>query len=882
MKKITALIAIAFIALFASCQNKVKLVNPDIIKSDAAGNVYVMQRYDKIIKFNQNNEILFEIGKKDEFKKNYSYPWHFDVDEGGDVYVVYIALDYKTGKTAREEIVKYNSRGKFEKIVFQIVYTREEMEKRAHAYSIMSIALSHTTIYAVLSQEDGSVELLKISLAGEVMGRSALDIGTLGDMCVSKSGTIIMTDIARNQIMSVNDSGRVLRRFGTTGVNGGDFRCPISVCVDDRENVYVCDEGNRRIQKLNSNSGFVSFFKNPAIAQGPNDIDLRSITPVKGDFYAIELLGNRIIVFGPDGEIKREISHLLDAGYKRFLHITLLFLGLLLGAVVVVVLLRLAIKAFQLKIGVRLIVLFAGTGVAVVFVVSILIYSISYKNYENEIREKYLTIAQMLAAEIKYEDVEMVKGTEDEIYQKLLNKFKVVVKKSSNIDWIGLYLVDDKHFYYGIDTGESGVYTPIFKISRQHLEVLKSGRPGYFEYKDESGTYLAAVAPITNVNGEVKTILEVSCDLGFLKEYRKTIFYNVLWVSVVCIVIFCLISVLLSLTITSPIKDLTLGAMAVEKGRFDFRLKSKHQHEVGRFINTFNAMMVSLSEKEKIRSIMNKVVSKEVAYELLKNKIELGGAERHASILFSDIRGFTTIAENMEPADLIIMLNEYFSRMSPLVDKEGGVIDKYIGDAIMAIFGAPLEFPDDSMRAVRAGVTMINELKSFNENRIEMNLVPIKIGVGINSGNVVAGNIGSENRLNYTIIGDAVNLASRLEGLTKYYGVEMIISEEVADQVKDSFVLRELDVVRVKGKKEGCKIFEVMVRNEDKWIDTINIFKQAMIHYRAQQWDEAEAYFQKVLEVEPSDNPSRIYIARINQYRLQPPPHDWDGVYVAK
>ena len=236
----------------------------------------------------------------------------------------------------------------------------------------------------------------------------------------------------------------------------------------------------------------------------------------------------------------------------------------------------------------------------------------------------------------------------------------------------------------------------------------------------------------------------------------------------------------MSLTITRPVKELTLGALAVEQGRYDYRLKSKHQHEVGRFIATFNEMMVSLSEKEKIRSIMNKVVSKEVAHELLRNRVELGGAERRVSILFTDIRGFTTLAESMAPADLVQMLNDYFSRMSPVIDKEGGVIDKYIGDAIMAIFGAPIEFPDDALRAVRAGAIMLAELRAFNAERAALQLPPIHIGVGINCGTVVAGNIGSESRLNYTIIGDAVNLASRLEGLTKHYEVGMIVSEGVA------------------------------------------------------------------------------------------------------
>jgi len=290
-------------------------------------------------------------------------------------------------------------------------------------------------------------------------------------------------------------------------------------------------------------------------------------------------------------------------------------------------------------------------------------------------------------------------------------------------------------------------------------------------------------------------------------------------------------------------------------------------------------MMLSLSEKEKIRGIMNKIVSKEVAHELLQNRVELGGVERRVSILFTDIRGFTTIAETMAPSNLVRMLNAFFSRMSPIIENESGVIDKYIGDSIMAIFGAPVEFPDDAVRAVRAGTAMLAELRAFNAGRTKLQLPPINIGIGINCGNVVAGNIGSESRLNYTIIGDAVNLASRLEGLTKYYGVEMIVSEFVADRIRDKFFLRELDLVRVKGKVGGGRIFQVVTGQVEEWAGAFRIYDHALGLFRAKQWDAAEEGFNKVLSAIPDDKPSAIFIGRVNEFRKDPPHPDWDGVY---
>ncbi len=876
---------LAILTLFpcTSCRHYSPLKSPDIIKSDHAGNLYVMERYDRIIKFDRNSKVLFEIEKKGGFGRDYAYPWMFDLSSDGGIYVLYVVLDYKTGKTASEQIIRYNALGKYERVVFQVTHAEEEMVSRNRAvYAIQGMTAAGNDIRIVQAKADETMELVSISQAGEVLARSTVDVYTISGMSVSGNNATIIADQARNEIVLVDGGGQVAQRFGSTGTEPGEFRGPAAVCTDSREDIYVCDRGNRRIQKFNLSGDPLTVFRNPAPAPGADDIDLRSIAMVGDELYAVEFLGNRIIVFNAQGEVAREITRLERTWSLGLVKKILTGLAMMAGAACVAVLLWLVIRAYRHRLAVRMIVLFAGAGVLVVCAASLLVYSVSRQNYEKEVREKYTMLAQMLAGGVSYETVASIRAVEDEQYQELLAGFKTAVKKSSNIDWIGIYLVEGEHLYYGIDTDESGIYTPVFEVSPQHREVLQSGLSGYFEYEDETGQYLAAVAPVTDSTGEVKTILEVSCDLGFLTQYRKAVLYNVLWVSVLCVIIFCFISVLVSLTITRPVKELILGAEAVEQGRYDYRLKSKHRHEVGRFIATFNEMMLSLSEKEKIRSIMNKVVSKEVARELLKNRMELGGAERRVSILFTDIRGFTNIAESMQPADLVLMLNDYFSRMSPIIDREGGVIDKYIGDSIMAIFGAPVEFPDDAVRAVRAGTAMLTELQALNAERASLRLSSIDIGIGINCGTVVAGNIGSESRLNYTIIGDAVNLASRLEGLTRQYEVGMIVSEEVEARLKGEFPLRELDLVRVKGKADGGRIFQVMTGQREECADTLKIYEQAIGYYRARQWDEAEACFNKVLAAMPDDNPSIIYINRIIEYRKNPPPSDWDGVYTMR
>jgi adenylate cyclase len=208
----------------------------------------------------------------------------------------------------------------------------------------------------------------------------------------------------------------------------------------------------------------------------------------------------------------------------------------------------------------------------------------------------------------------------------------------------------------------------------------------------------------------------------------------------------------------------------------------------------------------------SKYVSKDVVEEILRNEssLELRGQKLHMSVYFSDIRGFTSFSEKMDPVELSDLLNKYFTPMSAIITRHQGTIDKYIGDAIMAMFGAPINYQDHAFKACHAAIDCVVALEKINQDFSAKNWPKIDIGIGINSGFMNAGNIGSETIQNYTVIGDSVNLGSRLESLTKEYGVKIIISEFTFEIVKESFICRELDKVNVKGKKEPVRIYELI------------------------------------------------------------------------
>jgi adenylate cyclase len=233
----------------------------------------------------------------------------------------------------------------------------------------------------------------------------------------------------------------------------------------------------------------------------------------------------------------------------------------------------------------------------------------------------------------------------------------------------------------------------------------------------------------------------------------------------------------------------------------------------------FNTMVDGLKERDKLRTTFGKYMTASVMEHLLNGKVSLGGEKLEVTVLFTDIRSFTTISEKMDAHALVALLNEYFTEMVHIVMEEDGVVDKYIGDAIMAVFGAPVPKPDDAIHAVRAAVRMRHALRQLNERLRERGIQPLRTGIGLHTGEVVAGNIGSEARMEYTVIGDAVNLASRLESNTKELGVNILISEDTYERVKDKVVARKVREITVKGRAQPVMTYEVLGFEGEKNID---------------------------------------------------------------
>ncbi len=300
-------------------------------------------------------------------------------------------------------------------------------------------------------------------------------------------------------------------------------------------------------------------------------------------------------------------------------------------------------------------------------------------------------------------------------------------------------------------------------------------------------------------------------------------------------------------------------------------------------VNMSHGFFIEARGKRYLGHLFGQYVPPELVEEMSENPeaYSLAGEKRNLTVMFSDVRGFTGISENMDPKQLSELMNAFLTPMTEIIHRNRGTIDKYMGDAIMAFWGAPVQDNEHAEHALTAAMEMIEELSRLRPQYIANGWPEIKIGVGLNTGEMNVGNMGSEFRMAYTVMGDEVNLGSRLEGLTKQYGVDVIIGEATV-AATHGWVVRELDIVRVKGKKKPVRIYEPVCHEQDlkdSQKQELGLYGEALKRYRHRDWDGAEMQFVSLSNQNPARKLYRLYINRITSYRIKPPASSWDGVF---
>jgi adenylate cyclase len=353
----------------------------------------------------------------------------------------------------------------------------------------------------------------------------------------------------------------------------------------------------------------------------------------------------------------------------------------------------------------------------------------------------------------------------------------------------------------GANYGDRPFIKSMFGRGERRLQNLYTDVDGTRYFGAYTKIAFANLAVITNV--EYKVVFE-----GIAATTRRNIWLSagVLCISILCVWFF-------SKTISLPLKALSDVTMRIKEGEFEIKFQTKNQDEIGLLAKSFVEMGQGLAERERLKDTFGRFINKEIAEKAMKGELELGGETKQATVFFSDIRDFTAISEKMSPQDVVNFLNSYLVRMVSCVTKTGGVVDKYIGDSIMAIWGAPVSTGNparDALACVRSALMMRVALREYNQTRGTEQRPYLKIGCGINTGDVVAGQIGSNERMDYTVIGDTVNLASRTEALNKPFCTDILITENTWKLVKDYIIAEEMPGVTVKGKEAPVRMFAVI------------------------------------------------------------------------
>ncbi len=383
-----------------------------------------------------------------------------------------------------------------------------------------------------------------------------------------------------------------------------------------------------------------------------------------------------------------------------------------------------------------------------------------------------------------------------------------LIKAVSDSDAVTSYLVDQHgHLVAHPDANRALAAEDLSQLQIIRMMLAGNSSNGQTRYVDPlTGEPRLAAFQLVGMSG-LGVVSEVPEAKAF--EAAESVKRKSLYIAAIILCLSFLAGYLYSGTITWPLKQLVAASHRIANGDFATELVAKGRDEVAMLSLAFNDMTRGLKERDQVKEVFNKFHNKEVAERLLSGDVKLGGERREATIFFSDVRGFTSMSESMEPEQVVEMLNEYMTRMVRIIREHHGIVDKYVGDAIMAIWGVPVAGTDDVANAVKASLAMRVALAELNALRISRGQNALLIGMGLNTGQVIAGNIGSHEKMEYTVIGDAVNLASRMESMTKEYGTDLLIPKSVQERLEGRFVFEQCQSAKVKGKAQAIEIFKV-------------------------------------------------------------------------
>jgi adenylate cyclase len=373
------------------------------------------------------------------------------------------------------------------------------------------------------------------------------------------------------------------------------------------------------------------------------------------------------------------------------------------------------------------------------------------------------------------------------------------------------------------------------------------------------------------------------------EQRERAVFWLTIAATTSTVLLGMAVAALITNRLSRPVRSLAIAMRDVQQGNLNIQLPVGSTDEVGRLTDSFNFFVKELRAKERMKQTFGKYIDPRILEHVLAQPgAEVAGGRRDMTVLFADLVGFTSLSERVTPLLMVTLLNRHFGLQALAVQEHHGVVDKFVGDSVMAFWGPPFVKPEEhALLACRAAQAQLVALDSLRRELpditgLRRDVPAIDLCIGICTGEVVVGNIGSDNTRSYTVIGDTANLAARLERTNRVYGTQILVGETTAQAIGSQFETREIDTISVKGKTETTRVFELMAaagQLSEKLARLRERYEQAQRAYLGQEWDLAEATFRECLQIRPNDGPSRVFLERVQVLRRDPPGKDWNGVW---
>jgi class 3 adenylate cyclase/HAMP domain-containing protein len=863
---------------------------PVSVAVDGEGNLYTIDdKYFRVLKLDPEGRAVYSLGvHPDKPRTHYEYYNELAADAEGRLYAARVVYFLDSEKVDYEEIARYSPAGRKERVLYRLEHGEDE---DAYDTRLLTLQLQGEHLYFDV-REGERIELWRVPRSGgeaEMLFTLPGGETDLYQIAGIAPGSLFVSSYSGDRVFFFGRDA-TLQPIPAEQAQAGGFSLVLAdkLVQDGAGNLYIADLFSQCIFRR-SPAGEFSLFASPASLSAseagageevPHTVFKDLWITESGSMAAIEAVGNRLVLFGPDGRVERVLAHGLYSWRMRLANLSVWLEAAALAALFVFTNLYVYLRILNRRVALvlKLVLAFVPVVVLMIALISTWTFKRMYTRYVEEVYNRLAVLAQAGQKMVDAEAVARLTRPSDYLggdYNRVQGALAALVNEGQDRWNQRIYTHVDRLyngvFYIMADMDATyGVLYPHLYTPPEYLRAWESGELALVEYTDADGTFLEAVAPLRGSSGQTAGLLYVGSSKDDFLLLHKVFVSDLVKAIAAATVVFLVVLLAVVVFLLQSINRLRGGVARMAGGEWDTQVAIRSRDEIGELGSGFNVMSRTIrtyiDEITRISTAYSRFVPREFLKFLQKESIvdiRLGNqVQLNMTILFSDIRSFTAMSETLTPQENFNFLNSYLSRIGPVIRKNHGFIDKYIGDAIMALF------PGEPENAVRAALEMQRELEVYNGHRKNTGYAPIRIGIGLHTGSVMLGILGEEERLEGTVISDAVNLSSRLQALTKTYGAKTIFSESVLAAVRDprAYRYRRLDRVVVEGRKKPVSIYELFQTDspEDvRWKQkTRPHFEKAVSLFQAGQLAEAQALFRAILKAHPDDRAASSYQVR--------------------